>query len=193
MDDVPPDFFGWLFGRRGRTVQDAPAATPASAVDGPAQSETVDTPPEPEKEGNMADRAEQANQYMKDKMLFTPRMFQIINTVAPEAGERFADFYETIWADGALDRKTKELMFTAIGVAYRSPACLIHVVPAIEAGASDGEIFEAVAVGMIGGGFVPGGPGIPYAFQYALKVLEIAGKYRAGEPWEYVEPAEFKM
>ena len=28
---------------------------------------------------------------------------------------------------------------------------------------------------------------------YALKVLEIAGKYRAGEPWEYIEPAEFKM
>ena len=25
------------------------------------------------------------------------------------------------------------------------------------------------------------------------KVLEIAGKYRAGEPWEYVQPAEFKL
>ena len=22
---------------------------------------------------------------------------------------------------------------------------------------------------------------------------EIAGKYRAGEPWEYIQPAEFKM
>ena len=32
------------------------------------------------------DRAQQANEYMKEKMLFTPRMFQIINTVAPEAG-----------------------------------------------------------------------------------------------------------
>ena len=84
-------------------------------------------------------------------------------------------------------------MFTAIGVAYRSPACLIHVIPAIEAGATDGEIFEAVAVGTLAGGFVPNGPGIPYAFQYALKVLEVAGKYRRGEPWEYVEPAEFRM
>ena len=138
-------------------------------------------------------RAQQANDYMKQKMLFTPRMFQIINTVAPASGETFADFYASIWADGALSRKVKELMFTAIGVAYRSPACLIHVVPAIEAGATDEEIFEAVAVGTIGGGFVPGGPGIPYAFQFAVKVLEIAGKYRAGEPWEYVQPAEFKM
>ncbi len=39
----------------------------------------------------MADRAAQANEYMKQKMLFTPRMFQVINTVAPEAGERFAE------------------------------------------------------------------------------------------------------
>ena len=191
MDDVPPDFFGWLFGRRGTLAGDATTGSTAGAAAGPVETETVDT--SSEREENMADRAEEANAYMKEKMLFTPRMFQIINTVAPEAGERFADFYNTIWQDGALERKIKELMFTAIGVAYRSPACLIHVVPAIEAGATDGEIFEAVSVGMIGGGFVPGGPGIPYAFQYALKVLEIAGKYRAGEPWEYVEPAEFKM
>ncbi len=140
-----------------------------------------------------ADRAEQANAYMKEKMLFTPRMFQIINTVAPEVGERFADFYNTIWQDGALSRKVKELMFTAIGVSYRSPACLIHVIPAVEAGATDAEIFEAVSVGMLGGGFVPNGPGIPYAFQYAVKVLEIAGKYRAGEDWEYVLPPDFRM
>jgi len=139
------------------------------------------------------ERVQQANEYMKEKMLFTPRMFQIINTVAPEAGETFADFYNAIWQDGALSRKVKELMFTAIGVSYRSPACLIHVIPAIEAGATDGEIFEAVAVGMIGGGFVPNGPGIPYAFQYAVKVLEVAQKYRAGEEWEYIQPAEFRV
>ncbi len=139
------------------------------------------------------ERAQQANEYMKQKMLFTPRMFQIINTVAPEVGERFADFYDSVWRDGALPRKTKELIFTAIGVANRSPACLIHVIPAIEAGATDEEIFEAVAIGMLGAGFVPNGAGIPYAFQYAVKVLEVAQKYRAGEDWEYTEPAEFKM
>ena len=139
------------------------------------------------------DRTAQANAYVKEKMFFVPRMFQIINTAAPETAERFADFYATVWADGALLRKHKELMFTAIGVSYRSPACLIHVIPAIDAGATDGEIFEAVTVGTLAAGFVPGGPGIPYAFQYALKVLDIAAKYRAGQPWEYVEPAEFKM
>lgn len=140
-----------------------------------------------------ADRTAQANAYVKERMFFVPRMFQILNTVAPETPEKFADFYNTVWQDGALPRKVKELMFVAIGISWRSPACLIHVVPAIEAGATDQEIFEAVTVGTLASGFVPGGPGIPYAFQYALKVLEVAGKYRKGEPWEYVEPAEFKM
>ncbi|MDA8065349.1 MAG: hypothetical protein M0031_10250, partial [Thermaerobacter sp.] len=60
------------------------------------------------------------------------------------------------------------------------------------AGATQEEIFEAVAVGMIAAGFVPGGPGIPYAFEYALKVLEVAEKYRKGEPWEYMQPPEFR-
>ena len=139
----------------------------------------------------MADRAQQANEYMKAKMGFTPRMFQVINTVAPESGERFADYYATVWADGALSKKVKELMFTAIGVSYCSPRCLIHVIPAIEAGATDGEIFEAVSVGTVAAGFVPGGPGIPYAFEYALKVLGIAANFRKGEKWEYLEPPKY--
>lgn len=139
----------------------------------------------------MATRAEEANQYMMDKMLFLPRMFAAINTVAPDVGERFADFYNSIWADGNLPRKTKELIFMACGVAYLSPRCIIHVVPAVEAGATDGEIFEAAAVGMIAGGFVPNGPGIPYAFEYALKCMDIAAKHRKGEKWEYLAATKF--
>ncbi len=136
-------------------------------------------------------RAEQANAYMKKLMGFTPRMFKVINTVNPASGEKFAEFYDTIWHDGALSKKVKELMFTAIGVAYLSPRCIIHVVPAVEAGATDAEIFEAVSVATIAAGFVPGGPGIPYAFEYALKCLDIATKYRAGEKWEYLAETKF--
>ncbi len=139
----------------------------------------------------MANPAEEANEYMRKKMLFTPRMFKVINTVAPKAGKTFADFYETIWADGALPRKIKELMFMAIGVAYMSPRCIIHVVPAAEAGATFEEVFEAASVGMIGAGFVPGGPGIPYAFEYAAKCLEIYQKHKAGEDWEYLPSPKF--
>jgi len=139
----------------------------------------------------MATTTEKANAYMKEKMLFLPRMFAISNTIAPEVGERFADFYNSIWADGNLPRKVKELIFMACGVAYCSPRCIIHVVPAVEAGATDGEIFEAGAVGMIAAGFVPNGPGIPYAFEYTAKCLDIAAKHRKGEKWEYLPPTKF--
>ncbi len=134
---------------------------------------------------------EEVNEYMKKKCGFVPRMFQIINTVTPDPGRTFADFYESIFGDGALSRKHKELMFMSGGVAYCSPRCIIHVIPAINAGATTGEIFEAASVGMILAGFVPGGPGIPYAFEYALKCLDIEAKYKKGEKWEYLPQPRF--
>ncbi|MBI5188975.1 MAG: carboxymuconolactone decarboxylase family protein [Nitrospirae bacterium] len=135
--------------------------------------------------------AEEVNKYMENLMGFLPRMFKVINTVTPDPGKTFADFYATIFGDGAISKKIKELMFTAIGVSWCSPRCIIHVIPAIKAGATTGEIFEAVAVGMIGAGFVPGGPGIPYAFEYALKALDIADKYSKGQSWEYLPTTKF--
>ena len=134
---------------------------------------------------------QEANAYMKEKMHFLPRMFAVVNQIAPPAGKTFADFYAVIFGDGALPTKVKELMFMSTGVAYCSPRCIIHVIPAIEAGATDGEIFEAAAVGMIAAGFVPSGPGIPYAFEYAAKCMDIAAKYRAGEEWEYLPSPKF--
>ncbi len=134
---------------------------------------------------------QETNDYMMQNMKFIPRMYQVINQVAPDAGMAFANFYQTVFADGAIPKKLKELMFVAIGVSHLSPRCLIHVVPAIEAGATDAEIFEAVNVGVVACGFVPGGPGIPYGFEYALKVLDIAAKYRKGEKWEYLPAAQF--
>ena len=138
----------------------------------------------------MAPPAE-ANEYMMKKMKFVPRMYQVLNNVVPDGGIAFADFYMTVFGDGAIPKRLKELMFTSIGVAYCSPRCLIHVVPAIADGATDGEILEAVAVGMVAAGFVPGGPGIPYAFEYAAKVLDVAAKVRSGEKWEYMSPPQF--
>ncbi|NIO05913.1 MAG: hypothetical protein GTN74_15315 [Proteobacteria bacterium] len=134
---------------------------------------------------------EEANKYMEEHMLFTPRMFKVINQLNPTAGKTFADFYESLWADGALSRKIKELMFMAGGVAYMSPRCIIHVLPAVKAGATVEEVFEAAAVGTILAGFVPNGPGIPYAFEYAVKCVELAQKIQKGEEWEYLEPPKF--
>jgi hypothetical protein len=40
---------------------------------------------------------EEVNAYMQEKCGFVPRMFQIINTVTPDPGRTFADFYATIF------------------------------------------------------------------------------------------------
>lgn len=128
----------------------------------------------------------EVNDYMMEKCFFVPRMFKVINELNPEAGKSFADFYNSLWKDGALSRKVKELIFMAGGVAYKSPRCIIHVLPAVNAGATVEEVFEAASIGMILGGFVPGGPGIPYAFEYAAKCVELATKMIAGEEWEYL-------
>jgi len=154
---------------------------------GPATKEKEETIMADEKKMTV----EEVNEYMKKQCGFVPRMFQIINTVTPEPGRTFADFYASIFGDGALSRKVKELMFMSGGVGYCSPRCIIHVIPAINAGATTGEIFEAASVGMILAGFVPGGPGIPYAFEYALKCLDIETKYRKGEKWENLPPPKF--
>jgi alkylhydroperoxidase/carboxymuconolactone decarboxylase family protein YurZ len=145
------------------------------------------------KEDIMAEQmtAEQADKYMEDHMGFTPRMFKVINQLNPTAGKTFADFYESIWGDGALSKKVKELMFMMGGVSHMSPRCLIHVIPAVNEGATIEEVFEAAAVGCILAGFVPNGPGIPYAFEYAAKCVEIAQKHQKGEDWEYLLPPKF--
>ena len=135
--------------------------------------------------------AEECNEYMMKQCGFVPRMFKIINTVTPDPGRTFADFYASIFGDGALSKKVKELMFMSGGVAYCSPRCIIHVIPAIREGATTAEIFEAASVGMILAGFVPGGPGIPYAFEYALKCLDIEAKFNKGEEWEYLPQPKF--
>jgi len=135
--------------------------------------------------------AEEADQYMQDHMLFTPRMFKIINQLNPDAGKTFADFYESFWRDGALSRKVKELIFMAGGVAYMSPRCIIHVLPAVKAGATTEEVFEAASIGCLLAGFVPNGPGIPYAFEYAAKCVDLAVKIQSGEEWEYLPETKF--
>lgn len=134
---------------------------------------------------------QEVNQYMQDNLKFIPRMYTILNQVVPDAGMGFAAFYLTAFNDGQIAKKIKELMFVAIGITHLSPRCLIHVIPAINGGATDAEIFEAVFVGVAASGFVPNGPGIPYAFEYGLKVLEIAEKYRKGEKWEYLPGPTF--
>ena len=124
--------------------------------------------------------------HMHEKNAEKRRLNGLVQKSSMKVFDAFGELGKRVYADGALSKKHKELMFMSIGVSYCSPRCIIHVIPAVRAGATVPEIFEAASVGMIGAGFVPGGPGIPYAFEYAAKCLDIADKFSKGESWEYL-------
>jgi AhpD family alkylhydroperoxidase len=61
--------------------------------------------------------------------------------------QKFADFAGHVYDDGALDRKTKELIAVATASVGRCPHCTEgHIEAAKEAGASEQEVAEALAV-----------------------------------------------
>ena len=70
--------------------------------------------------------------------------------------------------DGALDRKTRELIAVAIGIAVRCDGCIAsHVHAALRAGATHEEMLETIGVSV----FMGGGPSTVYGAE-ALAALE---------------------
>jgi len=86
----------------------------------------------------------------------------------PEQTNAFFDFMEKVEKDGALDRKTKELVALGIAVAKRCKYCIaFHVNNLLQLKATKDEIMEAGYVGV----FMDGGPGMTY-LQLVEKAIE---------------------
>ena len=80
----------------------------------------------------------------------------------------FSALHKSALADGALSRKSKELIALGIAVAARCDGCIaFHVHDSIKAGASRPEIVEAIGVAILMGG----GPAMVYGCE-ALAALE---------------------
>jgi len=80
----------------------------------------------------------------------------------------FAEMEKNTYKDGALSKKQKELVAIGISVAINCESCMEwHICQAIGDGASEGEIIEAVEVGIE----MSGGPGTVSA-RFAMNVLE---------------------
>ncbi|MGV9743459.1 carboxymuconolactone decarboxylase family protein [Rhodococcus zopfii] len=78
---------------------------------------------------------------------------------APAVMGGFGSLHTASTADGALPRKTKELMALAIGIAVHCDGCIAyHVHDALKAGASPAEIVETIGVAVMMGG----GPSVVY-------------------------------
>ncbi len=80
----------------------------------------------------------------------------------------FAALHKSALADGALDRKSKELIALGIAIAACCDGCIAyHVHDAIKAGATRPEICEAIGVALLMGG----GPAMVYGCE-ALAAFE---------------------
>jgi AhpD family alkylhydroperoxidase len=85
----------------------------------------------------------------------------------PNTMGAFSRLHEAAAADGALSRKTKELLALSISVVVRCDGCIaFHVHDALEAGATHEEIVECIGVAI----FMGGGPAVVYGAE-ALDAL----------------------
>ncbi len=85
-----------------------------------------------------------------------------------EQMEAFHTLLEVCEKEGALDKKTKELISVALAVKAQCEYCIaFHVKNALNAGATRAEILEAAWVAVLMGG----GPALMYA-QHVLEALD---------------------
>lgn len=83
----------------------------------------------------------------------------------------FAQLHQQALADGALDKKVKELIALGIAIAARCDGCIaFHVHDALRAGASRHEVAETIGVAVLMGG----GPAVMYGAE-ALEALSQFG------------------
>jgi AhpD family alkylhydroperoxidase len=86
---------------------------------------------------------------------------------APEVMKAFSGMAQAACTANALDRKTKELIALAIAVAVRCDDCIgFHVKAALEQGASEDEVIEALGMAI----YMGAGPSVMYA-SHALEAF----------------------
>jgi len=89
---------------------------------------------------------------------------------APEMMKGFSDLAAAATKDGTLDKKTKELIALALGVAARCDGCLgFHTQALVRLGATKQEIVETLGMAT----YMGGGPSLMYAAD-ALTAFEQA-------------------
>lgn len=83
-----------------------------------------------------------------------------LRTGIPEVTRGFSAMAQGALRDGALDKKTKELIALALGVAAHCDACIgFHAEALVKLGASRAEVEEALGMAV----YMGGGPSLMYA------------------------------
>lgn len=91
---------------------------------------------------------------------------------APDTMKAFGGLAASVMKDGALDKKTKELMAVSISICIRCEGCIAyHTQNAIKAGATREEMVETIGVAVEMGG----GPSTVYGSKALEAFDEFAG------------------
>jgi len=106
-----------------------------------------------------------------DYQQLTQRLSASINTLRKDKSgvmRGFSSMASAAMGDGVLDRKTKELIALAIGVAGHCKGCIgFHVQSLVKLGATRAEIEDALGVAI----YMGGGPSLMYAAE-ALQAFD---------------------
>jgi AhpD family alkylhydroperoxidase len=106
---------------------------------------------------------EKIEQSIKDRKALHFSFLKNVKTYKP-----FLELEEKAFSDGALEKKTKELMALSISIVTKCEPCMEwHLDQALQAGAKDEEIYETIDVAIEMGGGQAGA----YA-RFVLKALE---------------------
>ncbi|WP_202984487.1 carboxymuconolactone decarboxylase family protein [Thiomicrorhabdus xiamenensis] len=85
-----------------------------------------------------------------------------LGAATPKVMQGFGALHAASLKSGALDTKTKELIALGIAITVRCDGCIsFHVHDAMQAGASEKEVAETVAVAILMGG----GPSVVYGIE----------------------------
>lgn len=100
---------------------------------------------------------------MKDYAEITKNISANIKTLRadiPDVMQGFSAMAQGATKDGALDKKTKELIALALGVAARCDGCIgFHVQALVKLGATKAEVEETLGMAI----YMGGGPSLMYA------------------------------
>jgi AhpD family alkylhydroperoxidase len=90
----------------------------------------------------------------------------------PDVMKGFSDLARAATKDGALDKKTKELIALALGVAAHCDACIgFHTQALVKLGTTKAEIEEALGMAV----YMGGGPSLMYSANALAAFEEFSG------------------
>ncbi|HTM82836.1 MAG TPA: carboxymuconolactone decarboxylase family protein [Asticcacaulis sp.] len=90
----------------------------------------------------------------------------------PDTMSGFSAMAQAAGKDGALDKKTKELIALAIGIATRCDGCIgFHMEALVRLGATKAEVEECLGMAI----YMGGGPSLMYAADAMMAYEQFAG------------------